>query len=113
MVLTELVTAIAQILVAVGAVTALGGTGWYMISRRGNGGAITPGAAHDATLEELRNITKAVGSVETQVKYSGDATQASIRKSTESHTKQHEAMMNTLAPRRVTGGSDEGSSVAT
>lgn len=83
--MVEIVTATAQIIVAVVALVGVGGGGAYVINRRRNGHSSLPGAASDDLLSELRGI-------HSTLKTNGDK-----------NSEEHEKMLDTLAPRR-TGG---------
>lgn len=74
--------AIANVVVAVAAIMGLGGAGAYMIRRRANGQPALPGSAYDETLRELRGIHQ------------------TLRDGFRENGKQHEQMLDTLAPRR-------------
>ena len=83
--MAELVTAVAQIIVAMAALVGIGGAGIYVTNRRRNGQAAIPGAPNADMLRELRSIHKTL-------KENGD-------KNSDEHLK----MLDTLAPRK-TGG---------
>ena len=81
--------ALAQIFIAVAVIVGGGGGAVYVVRRKTNGQSALPGTAHDETLHELRAITK------------------QLQKNGEANAKEHEDMLDTLAPRRVPGGGSE------
>ncbi len=83
--MAELVTAVAQIIVAMAALVGIGGAGIYVVNRKRNGQSSLPGTLDDETLDELRAIHKTL-------KANGDK-----------NSEEHKEMLDTLAPRR-TGG---------
>ena len=83
--MAEVVTAAAQIIVAVVALIGVGGGGIYMVNRKRNGQSALPGSAHDETVRELKAIHRTL-------KTNGD----------QNH-EEHEKMLDTLAPRKRGG----------
>ena len=73
---------ISSIIVGVGAIIALGGTGVYMVRRRQNGQPALPGGAHDESVHVLREIRDA------------------ITKGNDTNSQEHENMLDVLAPRK-------------
>ena len=84
--MAELVTAVAQIIVAMAALVGIGGGGIYVMNRRRNGQSAIPGSPDTDMLRELRSI-------HTTLKENGDK-----------NSDEHEKLLDTLAPRK-TGGS--------
>ena len=83
--MAELVTAVAQIIVAMAAMVGIGGGGIYVMHRRRNGQSAIPGWPDTDMLRELRSIHK------------------TLRANGDKNSEEHEKLLNTLAPRRPAG----------
>ncbi len=85
---TAILEAVTSLILAVAALTGLGGAGYYMVKRRSNGQPVLPSSAHDETVGALNGIKDEVASLHTTVKESNGASQ-----------KAHKEILDVVAPR--------------